>query len=441
KKMALQSDKESESEGNNSPTEILGKNRVTSYKHQDTKCLFKNKEMMPSLMNDKSSNDERISLEADSEENSDGDKPDLPQNLLKVLKQYNLHALLGNPVPKVKKDIKELDLKSTASLDDVNEGDDVEEDVFKALSEDKNNDVDGPLRGMLDFLPPFEWCSNIAYTNGAAFSRLGNIIAQDETGKSIYDFVILKCLVSVVTFTQFPDSYMINPARVSYKDYEMVIMGYSKSKCIGKKGEILDNIIFGITAQDSSAVSEAEDMRSGKVQKSLCFYPITGEGQHAATFFYEVLYKHLDNDEPVSIHTDGGAWTVTTLTLTPKNYSSDKRASSGKAKASRVQHRVVDPGSPDKARRHSHKGIAEALDCHVHFPNEDVFLEKNKQRLFNVQDILTQYSNEDPGWEGEIPTDSYVAVHTLPNAYSDQAGDYIRFNIIGIQILLTPSDD
>ncbi|KAI0027095.1 hypothetical protein K488DRAFT_91334 [Vararia minispora EC-137] len=60
--------------------------------NSDAKRVFKNKEMMPSLMNDESSNNERIPLKADSEENSDGDKPDLPQDLLKVLKQYNLRV-------------------------------------------------------------------------------------------------------------------------------------------------------------------------------------------------------------------------------------------------------------------------------------------------------------------------------------------------------------
>ncbi|KAI0026651.1 hypothetical protein K488DRAFT_75185, partial [Vararia minispora EC-137] len=159
-------------------------------------------------VNDESSNNERIPLEADSKENSNGDKPDLPQDLLKVLKKYNPRALLGNPVPKVKKGIKELELKSTVSLDDVDEGDDVEEDVFKAPPEDKvkskgrerqvccaileDNNINSPLCGTLDFLPPFEWHPNIAYTNGAAFSHLGNIIAQDKTGNSVYDSVILK---------------------------------------------------------------------------------------------------------------------------------------------------------------------------------------------------------------------------------------------------------
>jgi hypothetical protein len=57
---------------------------------------------------------------------------------------------------------------------------------------------------------------------------------------------------------------------------------------------------------------------------------------------------------------------------------------------------------------------------------------------FNVEEILTQSLNNDPLWQKEIPVDTWVAVHTLPNTYTVNERNYIGLNILGVQILLLP---
>ena len=59
---------------------------------------------------------------------------------------------------------------------------------------------------------------------------------------------------------------------------------------------------------------------------------------------------------------------------------------------------------------------------------------------FDPQSVLTQ--SDSCGTlctDKEIPSGSLVAIHTLPNPYNmGGLGDYIGFNILGIQVLLTP---
>jgi hypothetical protein len=74
-------------------------------------------------------------------------------------------------------------------------------------------------------------------------------------------------------------------------------------------------------------------------------------------------------------------------------------------------------------------------DCSKHF----LYSEGVEEDEFSVQEILTQSLNNDPRWTEEIPVDSWVAVHTLPNAYStSKMSRAIGLNIVGVQILVKP---
>ena len=72
------------------------------------------------------------------------------------------------------------------------------------------------------------------------------------------------------------------------------------------------------------------------------------------------------------------------------------------------------------------------------------FLTKDGQPLkkdFSVQDILTQLSDSDNlVTDKEIPENSLVAVHVLPNAYTSNQSSLscIGLNVIGVQVLVTP---
>jgi hypothetical protein len=66
---------------------------------------------------------------------------------------------------------------------------------------------------------------------------------------------------------------------------------------------------------------------------------------------------------------------------------------------------------------------------------------------FSVQEILTQSFNNDPIWQDEIPVDSWVAVHALPNAFTTAPNSFssverkwIGLSVIGVQILLLPKE-
>ena len=62
------------------------------------------------------------------------------------------------------------------------------------------------------------------------------------------------------------------------------------------------------------------------------------------------------------------------------------------------------------------------------------------QDEFSVNEILAQTLDNDPKWTKEIPEGSFVAIHTLPNAYTTRNGTYrnIGLNVIGVQILVIP---
>ena len=66
------------------------------------------------------------------------------------------------------------------------------------------------------------------------------------------------------------------------------------------------------------------------------------------------------------------------------------------------------------------------------------FLASPPEAEFDIQELLTQSVNNDLRWAGEIPSHSIVAVHMLPNAYASAGSDRIGFNIIGVQLLVSP---
>ena len=66
--------------------------------------------------------------------------------------------------------------------------------------------------------------------------------------------------------------------------------------------------------------------------------------------------------------------------------------------------------------------------------------DKPKTDIFNVKDILTQTPRSDPVVNKEIPGESLVAIHTLINSYKTENNkEHIGFNILGVQVLLTPT--
>ena len=78
--------------------------------------------------------------------------------------------------------------------------------------------------------------------------------------------------------------------------------------------------------------------------------------------------------------------------------------------------------------------IVAVWDCTHHF------LKDKQVKNFNIQEILSQSNELDPRWQGEIPEDSLVAIHTLANGYLSKGGaqNNIGFNILGVQILVLP---
>ena len=118
--------------------------------------------------------------------------------------------------------------------------------------------------------------------------------------KTVFNLYLSR-LKQFITFTEFPQSNIVNPARALYHKFTSVVTNVTTQKFFGLGKDLMDCVIFGMVVDNGSRLVTPDVDNQDREQKYLRFMPLSCEGARALAACREVLYRTVDPDDSVTI--------------------------------------------------------------------------------------------------------------------------------------------
>ncbi|KZV64117.1 hypothetical protein PENSPDRAFT_669256 [Peniophora sp. CONT] len=250
----------------------------------------------------------------------------------------------------------------------------------------------------------------------------------------------LRALISLATAA---DGQIISPARADPDRVGVGLSDYTTQnnktiKSVARKGENVDLVVFAFVAPDGSFLDRLASPSGANAPTNQCYhalhvYPLNGDYQRILAFLHRT---YAPANQQCQMFTTGNAWQATTLWGDRDKYQQKKplpghvRLNPGESSSARGS-RGVNPALSRVAK--NYMADIPVFDSRRHFMLSHVG--ENWEDGFSPERILTQVDGLDERFQGEIPDDSFIAMHCVS---SMRANGVVSLNLIGAQVLVTP---